>query len=80
MCVCISQTYYVPLFVDMTGIIPEDEEEEQEVYDDVGAIDEAVDAPIDEDIYEELPGPTTHFISVTIRIVLQNMKKLHTSV
>ncbi|XP_035527515.1 src kinase-associated phosphoprotein 2 isoform X1 [Morone saxatilis] len=32
---------------DMTGIIPEDEEEEQEVYDDVGAIDE--------DIYEELP-------------------------
>ncbi|XP_044063402.1 src kinase-associated phosphoprotein 2 isoform X2 [Siniperca chuatsi] len=32
---------------DMTGIIPEDEEEEQQVYDDVGAIDE--------DIYEELP-------------------------
>ncbi|KAM9353265.1 src kinase-associated phosphoprotein 2 isoform 2-T2 [Symphorus nematophorus] len=32
---------------DMTGIIPEDLEEEQEVYDDVGAIDE--------DIYEELP-------------------------
>ncbi|XP_038563341.1 src kinase-associated phosphoprotein 2 isoform X2 [Micropterus salmoides] len=32
---------------DMTGIIPVDEEEEQEVYDDVGAIDE--------DIYEELP-------------------------
>uniref|UniRef100_A0A671URC8 Src kinase-associated phosphoprotein 2 n=1 Tax=Sparus aurata TaxID=8175 RepID=A0A671URC8_SPAAU len=33
---------------DMTGIIPEDEDElEQEVYDDVGAIDE--------DIYEELP-------------------------
>ncbi|XP_073341421.1 src kinase-associated phosphoprotein 2 [Pagrus major] len=37
---------------DMTGIIPEDEDElEQEVYDDVGAIDE----PIDDDIYEELP-------------------------
>lgn len=32
----------------MSGIIPEDEEEEQEVYDDVGQIDE--------DIYEELPG------------------------
>lgn len=32
----------------MSGIIPEDEEEEQEVYDDVGLIDE--------DIYEELPG------------------------
>lgn len=39
----------------MTGIIPEDEDElEQEVYDDVGAIDE--------DIYEELPGTNTHFI------------------
>lgn len=32
---------------DMTGIIPEEEEEEQEVYDDVGEIDD--------DIYEELP-------------------------
>ncbi|TKS81963.1 Src kinase-associated phosphoprotein 2 [Collichthys lucidus] len=32
---------------DMTGIIPVDEDEELEVYDDVGAIDE--------DIYEELP-------------------------
>nr|XP_046256335.1 src kinase-associated phosphoprotein 2 [Scatophagus argus] len=32
---------------DMTGIIPEEEEEEPEVYDDVGVIDE--------DIYEELP-------------------------
>ncbi|KAM3613969.1 uncharacterized protein V6R79_007751 [Siganus canaliculatus] len=32
---------------DMTGIIPEEEEEDQEVYDDVGAIDD--------DIYEELP-------------------------
>lgn len=32
----------------MSGIIPEDEEEEQEVYDDIGLIDE--------DIYEELPG------------------------
>ncbi|XP_041798215.1 src kinase-associated phosphoprotein 2 [Chelmon rostratus] len=32
---------------DMTGIIPEDEEEEQEVYDDVGQMDD--------DIYEELP-------------------------
>uniref|UniRef100_A0A8C4NMV7 Src kinase-associated phosphoprotein 2 n=1 Tax=Dicentrarchus labrax TaxID=13489 RepID=A0A8C4NMV7_DICLA len=42
---------------DMTGIIPEDEEEELEVYDDVGAIDE--------DIYEELPGPTTYFVTST---------------
>uniref|UniRef100_A0A668TBB5 Src kinase associated phosphoprotein 2 n=1 Tax=Oreochromis aureus TaxID=47969 RepID=A0A668TBB5_OREAU len=35
---------------DMSGIIPEDDEE-QEMYDDVGNIGE----PIDEDIYEELP-------------------------
>ncbi|XP_074509979.1 src kinase-associated phosphoprotein 2 [Sebastes fasciatus] len=41
---------------DMTGIIPEEDEEDQEVYDDVGAIeDTAESAPIDEDIYEELP-------------------------
>ncbi|XP_037642141.1 src kinase-associated phosphoprotein 2 [Sebastes umbrosus] len=41
---------------DMTGIIPEEDDEEQEVYDDVGAIeDTAESAPIDEDIYEELP-------------------------
>lgn len=46
----------------MTGIIPEDEDElEQEVYDDVGAIDE--------DIYEELPGNSTHYITVTICII-----------
>ncbi|KAG8010127.1 Src kinase-associated phosphoprotein 2, partial [Nibea albiflora] len=32
---------------DMTGIIPEEDDEEQEMYDDVGRIDE--------DIYEELP-------------------------
>lgn len=31
----------------MTGIIPEEEEEGQELYDDVGQMDE---------IYEELPG------------------------
>ncbi|KAK5862412.1 hypothetical protein PBY51_017812 [Eleginops maclovinus] len=37
---------------DMTGIIPEDEDEEQEVYDDV---DIPESAAIDEDIYEELP-------------------------
>uniref|UniRef100_A0AAX7T3Y8 Src kinase-associated phosphoprotein 2 n=1 Tax=Astatotilapia calliptera TaxID=8154 RepID=A0AAX7T3Y8_ASTCA len=35
---------------DMSGIIPEDDEE-QEMYDDVGTIAQ----PIDEDIYEELP-------------------------
>lgn len=40
----------VPAFADMSGIIPLDEEEEheQELYDDVGALDE--------DIYEVLPG------------------------
>lgn len=41
--------FVVPVFADMTGIIPLDEEEEepeQEVYDDVGG----------EDIYEVLPG------------------------
>lgn len=39
----------------MTGEIPEEEEEDEEesneYYDDVG-----VDAAIDEDLYEELPG------------------------
>ncbi|XP_049440160.1 src kinase-associated phosphoprotein 2 [Epinephelus fuscoguttatus] len=41
---------------DMSGIIPVDEEEEQEVYDDVGAIEDTANSqPIDEDIYEELP-------------------------
>ncbi|XP_070768166.1 src kinase-associated phosphoprotein 2 [Enoplosus armatus] len=35
---------------DMTGVIPEDEEEEQDMYDDVGNV-----GAIDEDIYEELP-------------------------
>ncbi|XP_018544127.1 src kinase-associated phosphoprotein 2 isoform X1 [Lates calcarifer] len=41
---------------DMSGIIPEEEEEEQEMYDDVGALtDTAEPVPIDEDIYEELP-------------------------
>ncbi|XP_033983968.1 src kinase-associated phosphoprotein 2 [Trematomus bernacchii] len=37
---------------DMPGIIQEDEEEEQDVYDDV---DIPASEPIDEDIYEELP-------------------------
>ncbi|KAK0142214.1 Src kinase-associated phosphoprotein 2 [Merluccius polli] len=36
---------------DMSGIIPEDEDEEQETYDDVGPVPQ----PIDDDIYEELP-------------------------
>ncbi|KAM9309124.1 src kinase-associated phosphoprotein 2 isoform 2-T2 [Pholidichthys leucotaenia] len=41
---------------DMTGIIPEEEEEEQEMYDDVGPmLDVTETEPIDEDIYEELP-------------------------
>lgn len=40
----------VPAFADMSGVIPLDEEEEheQELYDDVGALDD--------DIYEVLPG------------------------
>ncbi|KAF7669461.1 hypothetical protein LDENG_00186510 [Lucifuga dentata] len=37
---------------DMTGIIPVDEDEDQEMYDDVGP---NVSATIDDDIYEELP-------------------------
>uniref|UniRef100_A0A3P8UZX1 Src kinase-associated phosphoprotein 2 n=1 Tax=Cynoglossus semilaevis TaxID=244447 RepID=A0A3P8UZX1_CYNSE len=41
---------------DLTGVIPE-EEYEQEMYDDVGAPVQ----PIDEDIYEELPGLTSHY-------------------
>uniref|UniRef100_A0A3B4ABC6 Src kinase-associated phosphoprotein 2 n=1 Tax=Periophthalmus magnuspinnatus TaxID=409849 RepID=A0A3B4ABC6_9GOBI len=47
---------------DMTGIIPE-EEDEQEMYDDVGhAMDKDAAEPIDDDIYEELPGLTSHFL------------------
>lgn len=47
-----------------SGIIPEDEDE-QEMYDDIGVPEEHVSAPtaapaeskpIDDDIYEELPG------------------------
>lgn len=49
------------LFADMTGIIPEDEEE---TYDDV-------DMPVanhnDEDIYEELPGPSPTFITAEFK-------------
>lgn len=41
---------------DMTGIIPEDEDEDDMMYDDVGqAADTGASEPIDEDIYEELP-------------------------
>ncbi|XP_071397122.1 src kinase-associated phosphoprotein 2 [Centroberyx affinis] len=42
---------------DMTGIIPEEEEEDQEMYDDVGPAEPAAaePGPIDDDIYEELP-------------------------
>ncbi|XP_019963242.1 src kinase-associated phosphoprotein 2 isoform X2 [Paralichthys olivaceus] len=41
---------------DMTGIIPEEDEEEQEMYDDVGPmVDRDESEPIGEDIYEELP-------------------------
>ena len=41
------------IHVDMSGIIPEDEDEEQEIYDDAEPLSPL---PIDEDIYEELPG------------------------
>lgn len=41
----------IPLRVDMTGIIPEEDEEEHELYDDVGQMDE---------IYEVLPGLIRH--------------------
>ncbi|XP_022624188.1 src kinase-associated phosphoprotein 2 isoform X1 [Seriola dumerili] len=41
---------------DMTGIIPEEDDEDQEMYDDVGPIANTSETePIDEDIYEELP-------------------------
>uniref|UniRef100_A0A3Q0SKB9 Src kinase associated phosphoprotein 2 n=1 Tax=Amphilophus citrinellus TaxID=61819 RepID=A0A3Q0SKB9_AMPCI len=41
---------------DMSGIIPEEDEEDQEMYDDVGNIGSTAEsAPIDDDIYEELP-------------------------
>ncbi|CAL8247084.1 unnamed protein product [Lota lota] len=44
---------------DMSGIIPEDEDEEQEMYDDVDSVplpESLSPLPVDEDIYEELPG------------------------
>uniref|UniRef100_A0A7N9APT0 Src kinase-associated phosphoprotein 2 n=1 Tax=Mastacembelus armatus TaxID=205130 RepID=A0A7N9APT0_9TELE len=41
---------------DMTGIIPEEEDDDQGMYDDVGTMGDAAEPqPIDEDIYEELP-------------------------
>lgn len=80
LCASMSQTCYLALFVDMSGIIPEEEEEEQEMYDDVGALtDTAEPVPIDEDIYEELPGPTACFITVKTSAFLQNMNKLNVS-
>lgn len=52
----------------MSGIIPEDEEE-QDMYDDVGAIDStSAPEPIDEDLYEELPGLTTHVLTVMLEL------------
>lgn len=54
-----NKTNFALLFVDMSGIIPEDDEE-QEMYDDVGTIAQ----PIDEDIYEELPGLTMCYITI----------------
>lgn len=52
-------TYDLSLCTDLTGVIPE-EEYEQEMYDDVGAPVQ----PIDEDIYEELPGLTSHYFII----------------
>ncbi|XP_070691727.1 src kinase-associated phosphoprotein 2 [Pempheris klunzingeri] len=40
---------------DMTGIIPVDEEEEQDVYDDIGSIGDTAESEMMDDIYEELP-------------------------
>ncbi|KAM9852008.1 src kinase-associated phosphoprotein 2 [Aulostomus maculatus] len=41
---------------DMTGMIPEEDYEEQEVYDDVEPLPDSAECePIDEEIYEELP-------------------------
>lgn len=53
----------------MTGIIPVDEEEDQEMYDDVGPQPEP-----DDEIYEELPGVTLKllhpqtFITATVSV------------
>lgn len=51
-----SQKNKNPIFLrpDMTGIIPEEEEEGQELYDDVGQMDE---------IYEVLPGLIRRILS-----------------
>lgn len=44
----------------MSGIIPEEDEEDQETYDDVGNMPDTAEAePTDDDIYEELPGSTS---------------------
>lgn len=48
MCGCV----WLCVFADMSGVIPLDEED-QETYDDIGAVEAE---PIDDDIYEELPG------------------------
>lgn len=69
-----NKTNFALLFVDMSGIIPEDDEE-QEMYDDVGNIGE----PIDEDIYEELPGLTTCYITTITSIMLENGNKVRGS-
>lgn len=54
----------------MSGIIPEDDEE-QEMYDDVGTIAQ----PIDEDIYEELPGLTMCYMTMITSIMLEKGTK-----
>lgn len=48
----------------MTGVIPEDEDEP---YDDVGVIaDRPAPEPIDEELYEELPGLIMYSITAVI--------------
>lgn len=60
----VTTCVHVFLCVDTSGVIPEDEDEEQEMYDDIGPTvprpTSADSEPIDDDIYEELPGQPFH--------------------
>ncbi|MGH0150852.1 UNVERIFIED_CONTAM: hypothetical protein FKN15_018964 [Acipenser sinensis] len=56
-----------------SGIIPEDnDDDEGATYDDVG-LDGAIE-PIDEDIYEELPGVFQSFCSQTNTSIKEGVK------
>lgn len=64
LCVSISWTYNLSLLVDIV------EEEDQETYDDIDTSSDRVEPePIDEDIYEELPGPTPHFTTIVLKFL-----------